>query len=161
MTESTSLFFFALGLHFALLQFSYFFMLEVFFSSRALSYFVVLFFWLAGFLSGLNSRRKLLLGRLLLFGLAAYYAALLLNRLFSFRGATLAATAACIAVSGAAPGYFFGGAQERSAAVRPVFLHENNGFVLGTLLSLLAMLFAGKWLLVAGPLATALPLLLY
>ena len=47
---------FVIGVWLALLQFSYFFMLEVHVSSRATSYFVAVFFWLIGFLIGLNLR---------------------------------------------------------------------------------------------------------
>ncbi len=144
---------FLVGFVLALLQFSYFFLLEVHLTSRAISFFVAMFFWLAGFLIGLNLRRENLFATLLTLGVVAYYTAMALTSLFPFNQYVLPALGLCIALSGLAPGYFFPYARSRFRWVGHLFFHENNGFILGIVLSLICAMFSGKWLLTCAPAA--------
>ncbi|MFQ5560529.1 MAG: hypothetical protein ACE5FU_08100, partial [Nitrospinota bacterium] len=151
--RSKTLFAFFAGLYFALLQFCYFFMLEAYLSSRALSFFVALFFWLIGFLAGLNITNKSIFFRLLLVSALSYYIALLGNFLFPYKLGMLAFTGVAITLSGLAPGYFFIFQKKSFLKIKLLFFHENNGFVAGVVVCLLTVVFYGKWLLYFGPLA--------
>lgn len=144
-----------LGIYFALVQFAYFFLLEVYLSSRALPFFICLFFWLAGFLGGLNLKKKQAMKVLLIAGTAAYYAAMLLTRIYPFQYQILPVIGLCIAISALLPGYYFPWAAQQFSTARQLFFHENNGFILGILISLLWALFAGQALLMVSPLAGA------
>jgi hypothetical protein len=57
-------------------------------------------------------------------------------------------------------GSFFPHAQDRFARVKLLFFHENNGFIVGTLLSLIGSVFAGRFMLSLAPLAGFAPVLL-
>lgn len=146
---------FACGLHFALLQTSYFLLLEAYLSSRSLSYFVVLFFWLLGFLLGLGLRGRRL-APLLVAGLAGYYATWALARAAPFHALLYPAAAASSIASGLLPGRFFRRIGRSYAPIRRPLFHENNGFVLGLLVALKGAVHAGGWLLAAGPAVGAL-----
>ncbi|MCF6284435.1 MAG: hypothetical protein L3K26_04525, partial [Candidatus Hydrogenedentes bacterium] len=150
-TFSDVLFSFLVGFVLAILQFSYFFLLEVHLTSRSISFFVAMFFWLVGFLVGLNLRGERLFIRILVGGVVAYYVAMGLATLFPFNKYVLPALGLCIAVSGLVPGYFFPYARNRFRWIGTLFFHENNGFLLGIILSLFCAVFAGKWLLTWAP----------
>src|SRR6059036_3256437 len=94
---------FVCGLHFAVLQFCYFFLLEAYLSSQALSYFVTLLFWLCGFLAGLAIPGERWFGRLLALGTAAYYVAWILTRAIPFHPLLYPAGALCSIASGLGP----------------------------------------------------------
>lgn len=147
----------AVGLWLALLQFAFFFLLEVRLTSRAISFFVALFFWLVGFLAGLNLPSRRVFPRLAGLAPLAYYVAFLLLHLFPHQLSILPVVGACIAISGALAGSFFPYAAEQMPEVRRLLLHENNGFVVGILLSLLGTVFAGRLFLEWAPAAGALP----
>lgn len=151
---------FFFGVFFSITQFTYFFLLEVFLSSRAVPFFIALFFWLTGFLAGLNLKKPKLLWLLTGICIAAYYVALMLVRSFPFHYGMLPIVGGCIAVSGVLPGYFFFDSQKRFGKAKDLFLHENNGFILGIILSLLGMVFAGKWMLAWAPFGGSLPAIL-
>ncbi len=146
-----------IGLWLALLQFAYFFLLEVRLTSRATSFFTALFFWLIGFLVGLNLANRRAFP--ILVGLAplAYYLAFLLLRCFPHQLSILPAVGVCIAVAGALAGSFFPYGTDHFPDVRRLLLHENNGFIVGILLSLLGSVFAGRLFLEWAPAAGALP----
>ena len=146
-----------MGVWLSLLQFSYFFMLEVYLSSRATSFFVSTFFWLAGFLIGLNFKSPRAFPILVGAAPAAYYAAFGLLRAMPYQIRLLPAVGACIAVGGMLAGSFFPHARDRFPKVKQLFLHENNGFVLGILLSLLGAVFVGRHLLLWPAAAGAVP----
>ncbi len=150
-----SLFAFGCGLHFALLQFSYFFLTEAFLTSQYLSFFVTLFFWLCGFLVGLNLRGGRWFLRLLLGGAAAYYLSWLLTRLIPFHGWLYPSVAICSVASGLLPGWFFPFLAGRFQPVRRLLFHENNGFLLGILMALKAAIHCGSWFLALAPLLGA------
>ena len=144
---------FATGLALALLQFSYFFLLEAYLTSRASSFFVALFFWLIGFLAGLNLRSDRAFPVLAATAPLAYYVALTALSAFPYRLELLAPVGGCIAVSGMLAGAFFPFAARRFTRVKSLLLHENNGFIVGLLLVLMLSIFHGRLLLVAAPAA--------
>ncbi|MCC6233343.1 MAG: hypothetical protein IT580_11910 [Verrucomicrobiales bacterium] len=149
----------AMGVWLALLQFAYFFLLEVRLSSRATSFFVALFFWLAGFLVGLNVRSPRVFVLLLPASLGAYYVARQVLGLFPYRLGILPVVGVCIAVSGALAGAFFPYLARRFLAVKWLLFHENNGFVVGLLLTLFGSVFAGRFFLDWAPVLGAVPVL--
>ena len=142
---------FVTGLWLALLQFSHFFLLEVWLTSRATTYVLALFFWLVGFLAGLQLTRLKLFPLLVAAGAAGYYAALGLFALWPFRFAVLPAAGLCIALGGATAGAFFPFAARRFPGVKWLLFHENNGFVIGIVGALLGAVFQGRWLLTWAP----------
>lgn len=147
----------AIGLWLALLQFAFFFLLEVRLSSRATSFFVALFFWLAGFLVGLNLRSPRAFVALLAAAPAAYYVAFLSLGAMPYRFQMLPVAGLCIATAGALAGAFFPYAAERFPKVKWLLFHENNGFVAGILLALVGSVFAGRFFLEWAPALGALP----
>jgi hypothetical protein len=142
---------FVTGLWLALLQFSHFFLLEVWLTSRATTYFAALFFWLAGFLAGLQAEGRRAFPLLVAAGAAGYYASLGIFMLRPFELAMLPAAGLCIAMGGAAAGAFFPFAAGRFPSVKWLLFHENNGFVLGIVGALLGAVFQGRWLLTWAP----------
>lgn len=146
---------FVCGLYFAVLQFAYFFLMEAFLSSQYLSYFVTLFFWLCGFLVGLSIAGDGWLAKLLLAGVATYYVAWSLTQAAPFSALLYPSAAACSIVSGLLPGYFFPFMGRRFRSMKSLFFHENNGFILGILVSLKASIHCGSWFLALGPLVGA------
>ncbi len=151
---------FACGVHFALLQFSYFFLVEAYLSSQYLSYFVTLFFWLCGFLAGLWVAREGWFSKLLILGVLAYYAAWTLTRCIPFHPLLYPSAAVCSIVSGLLPGHFFPFMARRFTPVRSLLFHENNGFILGILVSLKASIYCGSWFLAYAPLLGGMAVLL-
>jgi hypothetical protein len=146
---------FLCGLHLAVLQFAYFFLMEAYLSSQALSYFVTLLFWLCGFLAGLYLASDRWFARLLLLGAVAYYVTWALTKAIPFHALLYVVAAACSIGSGLLAGYFLPWMAKRMQPVHRVFLHENNGFILGALISLKASIHCGIWFLALGPLVGA------
>jgi len=145
----------ATGLHLALIQSCHFLLLESHLSARSFSYFVTLFFWLIGFLVGLQLRGARWFAGLVGAGAAGYYAIWLLARWMPFHTALYPAAAASSAVSALLAGYFFRFVGDRYRPVRRPLLHENNGFVLGLFLALKGVVHLGGWLLAGAPAAGA------
>jgi hypothetical protein len=152
---SMTAFCFLCGLYFAILQFSYFFLMEAYLSSQYLSYFISLFFWLCGFLTGLLFARARWFGPLLVTGTLAYYLAWTLTRIIPFHPQLYIAAAACSIVSGLGPGCFFPAMAERFPSIKGLLFHENNGFFGGILVALKASIYCGSWFLAYGPLLGA------
>lgn len=146
------LFSFLCGLYFALLQFSYFFLMEAYLSSQYLSYFITLLFWLVGFLAGLNITRERWFAGLLLLGVGAYYATWALTRFIPFHPLLYPLAAICSIASGLLPGYFFPLMARRFPSVKLMLFHENNGFLLGILIALKGSIYCGSWFLAGAPL---------
>lgn len=142
---------FLAGVYFAFLQFAYYFMLEAFLTSRSISFFIALLFWLIGFLIGLNIKKNGLLITLLFAGTITYYCGFFLNQLFLYNKNLLFIISIFIIVSGISPGYFFSKGGGSFAKIKDLFFHENNGFILGILISLPAILFYGSLFLKIGP----------
>ncbi len=144
------------GAHLGVLQLSYTFLLEAHLTSRTVSYFAALGCWLAGVLLGLRLRRPALFLPLLLAGTGAYYLAWAIVRARSFDLRLLPAALACVAASGLLAGYFFPWAAGRFARPKLLFLHENNGFLLGSVVSLVGLVHAGARYLALAPAVAAL-----
>lgn len=140
-----------MGAHLGVVQLSYTFLLEAHLTSRTVSYFAALGCWLVGVLLGLWLRRPALFLPLLLAGTGAYYLAWAIVRARSFDLRLLPAALACVAASGLLAGYFFPWAAGRFARPKLLFLHENNGFLLGSVVSLVALVHAGERYLALAP----------
>jgi hypothetical protein len=155
MTETFTCktYYFATGVYLALLQFSYYFLVEAFLSSRAVSYFIALFFWLCGFLIGLNLKKSNLLLPLLALSLASYYCSFFLVQWIPFNNTLFYILGVLIALSSSLAGYFF--AASSDGKVKTLLLHENNGFILGAFISLMAADFAGWYYLLLAPVVGA------
>lgn len=151
---------FVMGLWLALLQSAHFFLLEVRLSSRAGSFFIALFCWLAGFLGGLNFGSPRRLPWFVALAAVGYHAAYALLDWRPYQWSVLPGVAVCIAVGGLAAGAFFPALEPRFGRVRSLLFHENNGYVLGLFLALLGCVFAGRALLVGAPAVGALTVLL-
>ncbi|MBT3250931.1 MAG: hypothetical protein HOB17_03755 [Candidatus Marinimicrobia bacterium] len=142
---------FMIGAYFAVLQFGYFFMLEVFLTSRSISYFIALFFWLLGFLIGLNLKKTTNYIILLCGSIIAYYLFYFINILFPFKSGALIFLGLLILISGICPGYFFIQFQSIYKNVKHLFFIENNGFILGIIISLLGAINMGEWFIKFAP----------
>lgn len=140
-----------IGAYFAVLQFGYFFMLEVFLTSRSISYFIALFFWLLGFLIGLNLKKSTNYIFLLCGSIIAYYLFYFINILFPFKSGALVFLGFLILFSGICPGYFFIQFQSIYKNVKHLFFIENNGFILGIIISLLGAINMGEWFIKFAP----------
>ena len=142
---------FVSGLHFALLQASWYLLLEAHLSSQSLSYFICLFFWLCGLLLGLNLRGDRWFVGLLGAGVASYYVAWSLARWAPFHSSLYPVAAIGSVVSGLLPGFFFRFIARRYRPIRRPLLHENNGFILGLLVALRGATHFGGSLLAFAP----------
>ncbi len=143
---------FFIGVFFALIQFCYFFILEAYVSSRVSIYFIALFFWLIGFFIGLRLKSYNLLLKLLVASLVMYYITLFFNILIPFEKTSLILSGTAILISGLSPGYYFIYAKKKFPKIKLLFLHENNGFLLGIILSFSGVYFSGSWMLYFAPL---------
>lgn len=146
---------FVAGAHLAIVQTSYYLVLEAFVSSQALSYFIAIFFWLIGLLVGLWLRRERLFVPLLVAGTASYYATWYLARAMPFASSMYLVAGACSIVSGLLPGYFFRFVGPRARPVSRALLHENNGFILGLVFALVGATRFGAGLVAFAPAMTA------
>jgi len=142
---------FFIGMLFSLTQFCYFFILEAYISSRSSIYFIGLFFWLIGFLIGLQLKSFNLLLKLLFASLIAYYITLYFNILIPFEKISIVVSGTCILISGIAPGYYFVFAKKNFPKIKYLFLHENNGFILGIILSFGGVYYFGNFMLYFSP----------
>ncbi|MCF6268766.1 MAG: hypothetical protein L3J41_03555 [Melioribacteraceae bacterium] len=143
---------FFIGVFFALIQFCYFFILEAYVSSRVSIYFIALLFWLIGFFIGLRLKSNNLLLKLLVASLVLYYITLFFNILIPFEKTSLLLSGTAILISGLSPGYYFIYAKKKFSKIKLLFLHENNGFILGVILSFSGVYFSGSWMLYFAPL---------
>lgn len=146
---------FLTGLWLALLQFAYFFLLEVRLTSRAEAFFAVLFCWLVGFLAGLNAASPRTFPRLVWLAPLGYYLAYAVLAARPYDWSVLPVVAGGVAVGGALAGAFFPYMAARFAKTKLLLLHENNGYVCGLVLALLGSVFAGRALLALAPVVGA------
>ncbi len=149
---------FLTGLHLALLQFGYFFVLLIHVTSTYLTYATIVLSWMTGTLLGLvlprlEPRLAVALGML---AFAGTYALVTSDPLAL---GNLPFAAAGVAISGLWAGRFFVEMQPRFRGADLLFLHENNGFLLGILLQFLGFTLLGRRFLLAAPLVSALLLL--
>ena len=148
---SLPLFGFITGLHLALLQFGYLFLLVIHVTSTYVTYAMIVLSWMAGTLVGLMWRRldaRAALG----IGLLAYYAiyGLVVRDPLSFSVLPLAALG--VACSGLWAGRFFVVMLPHFGRVDRLFFHENNGFLVGVIAVFVGFTMLGRAFLLWGPL---------
>ncbi|HAH06269.1 MAG TPA: hypothetical protein DCM05_07030 [Elusimicrobia bacterium] len=123
---------FAAGFFFAVLQFSYYLLLEWRLSSAWTTYALLTLGWLAGVWAGLRLKP----GRDLAFlaaSLGAYGLLSTTSGWSPFDDRLRPLFALCAGLSGAHAGTFFRTAYARLQDARSLLLHENNGFLVGLL----------------------------
>ena len=118
------------GLHLAILQFSYFFMLMLNITSTYVTYMTLVISWMAGTVAGLFWR-NLQGGIALAIGVAAYYTICVLVISDPLRDYLLPIAAVGVAASGLWAGRFFVVLLPLFESPDKLFLHENNGFLVG------------------------------
>lgn len=155
-----ALFGFVTGLHLALLQFGFLFMLVMNVSSTYVTYAMIVLSWMGGTLLGLRWQR--LDGRAALaIGVVSYYAVYGLATAAPLADYTLPLAALGVATSGLWAGRFFVVMHPYFARVDRLFFHENNGFMLGIIVVFVGFTMLGRPFLLAGPLITAAGLLIH
>lgn len=146
------------GLHLAILQFSYFFVLLINVTSTYITYMTIVISWMAGTLIGLWWRR-LNAGIALLLGVASYYAAYLLVVTDPLSPSTLPIAALGVTVTGLWAGRFFVVMLPLFGRADRLFFHENNGFMLGVVGVFLGFTLLGQGFLLWTPLLSVTVLL--
>ena len=154
-----ALFAFFTGLHLAVLQFSYFFLLLINITSTYVTYMTVVLSWMAGTLLGLFWRR-LNASVALLLGVLGYYAiyGLVINDPLS--PSTLPIAALGVAITGLWAGRFFVVMLPLFGRADRLFFHENNGFLVGVVGVFLGFTLLGQAFLLWTPLLSVIVLLL-
>ncbi|MBF0370947.1 MAG: hypothetical protein HQL52_15975 [Magnetococcales bacterium] len=145
---------FLTGLHFALLQFGYLYVLQINITSTYLTYGLVVLLWMVGSLVGLWWWGKSRALESLLVGLGAYYGVGLLAFMNPFSTAILPLAGVGVALSGFWAGGFFPFMQGSGLGMDGVFFHENNGFLLGIGLCFVGVTLIGRPALIWFPLVT-------
>lgn len=148
------------GLFFAILQFSYFVLLEWQFSSAWITYATVTFAWMFGIIAGLRFGTRYTLPEkwLLCLNVLAYYGLWCGLLWRPFDNSLVALYGFCVFTSGAYAGQFFRINAVRAKDIRVFLLHENNGFIAGLLVSFLGFSYDGRLFLTVTPIVTALSL---
>ena len=134
------------GTYFSFLQFSYFFVLESTISSASLTYLTTITAWITGAVAGLSARQQCsvkLEALWTVMALGAFYLLSLVAALFPFDNRFLILYAALVMVSGSYSGYFFNRSKSSYGNIKALFYWENNGFILGMILSFMGMSFFG------------------
>ena len=142
------------GLHFALLQLCYLLLLQFQVSSTYLTYALIVSAWMAGTIAGL-ALKSLGAGRALVIGVLAYYGALVTVSLMPLAWFTLPAAGAAVFLSGLWAGRFFVVMLPHIKRVDSLFFHENNGFLVGLVATLIAFTQLGHPFVVWAPLVSA------
>ncbi len=157
----TKLFYcFVSGLHFALLQFGYIYLLQIHITSTYLTFAMVTLAWMAGVLAGLWWQKGDAHTGLGL-GLLSYFIVHLLTQLYPFSTATLYPAAFFILTSGFWAGRFFPFMGQRLPRMDLIFFHENNGFLLGIILCFAGITLWGRGALIWLPTVTGTALALF
>lgn len=157
-TGSDRLAFTLTGLHLGLLQTALFFAAQVYVSATALGYFVVVTAWMAGVLVSIRSGRPRHLPAALALSVGALMVLLAAGSVLA-PGARLYPLVFALAFASALPaGTFFRHYSGRHAS-STLFLHENNGFVLGLLAGMFGFVHWGVDFLPVGPLLSLLAVL--
>ena len=149
----------AFGLHFGVMQTSYFFQLEILLTAAYTGFIMATLGWLAGVLAGLflpGGHRQghgvnTPLAAWHLAGLAAYYAALALLSLYPYNLTLLPVYCLLIMVSGAQSGNFFKLNQPLFPSTASLFFMENNGFIIGWVAGFIGFVMFGIGFLHYGP----------
>lgn len=149
------------GALFAILQFSYYLQMEWLMSSTWITYSTVVVAWLIGAIVGLGyALENGWFGAIMLaVNILAFYSMRLGLYLRPFDNRLLPIYAIMIAISGAYVGLFMRANFKTMVGARELLLHENNGFILGLLISFLGFFLKGDIFSIAAPGACALLLL--
>lgn len=145
---------FVAGLHFGVLQVCLFLAIQVGFTATALGYFAVVLAWMAGVVSNLRWGRPAGLMSCAAVSLLAYAGLLVLLWLLPPQPLLVPLLGLLVALAALPAGALFRGLATQVAS-GPLFLHENNGFVLGSVLAVVAFVQWGVHALVGAPLVTA------
>lgn len=140
------------GLHLAVLQFCYFFLLLINVTSTYITYMTVVIAWMVGTVIGL----WLPIGvwASLAVGVVAYYAVWLLVLADPLSGTVLPVAALGVAVTGLWAGRFFVVLQPHFGRADRLFFHENNGFMVGIVGVFVGFTLLGRAFLLWAPLVT-------
>ena len=144
---------FLAGLHFGVLQVCLFLAIQVGFTATYLGYFAVVLAWMVGVVFSLRTGQPRSLTTAVAVSLAGY--AGLLGVLWALppHGWLVPVLGLLVALAALPAGRLFGVLAPRLAS-GPLFLHENNGFVLGSVLAVVAFVQWGIHALAGAPLLT-------
>lgn len=138
------------GLHLAIMQFSYFFVLLINVTSTYITYMVIVLSWMFGTLLGLFWTR-LNAFYALAGGVLAYYSIFLLVVNDPLSPAMLPTAGLGVAVTGLWAGRFFVVLQPLFESPDRLFFYENNGFLVGIIAVFLGFTLAGQIFLIWVP----------
>ncbi len=150
---------FLTGLHLALMQFGYFFVLLINVTSTYVTYAVITISWMLGAIIGLKWRR-IPATALFLLGTLAYYAVYLYIWSAPFSPFSWPIASLGVAITGLWAGRFFVVALPRFDHAGQLFFHENNGFLLGVAAVFVGFTLLGQGFLLWAPALSCLGLLI-
>lgn len=145
---------FFVGVFFAILQLSYFFSLETKLSSVYFTYFTVVIFWLIGVIFGLSISEKVKEDTVRLLSVISIYIFFLLIKRFPFKLIYLVSYIPLISFSSLYAGYFFKAQRKTFRNIKNLFFWENNGFILGFIISFFGFIKSGVNFLIWAPVAS-------
>ncbi len=134
---------FFVGLYLGVLQWGAFFLLQSYMVSTALVYLMMVVVWLLGGLLGLRWTGRVLDVFWLGLSLIAYYSFYWVTTTFFYTLSTLPALITFVFLMGSYAGYYFRTNQIRFSSSKSLFFYENTGFLVGMILSFLAVSFYG------------------
>ncbi|HIG26674.1 MAG TPA: hypothetical protein EYQ50_02315 [Verrucomicrobiales bacterium] len=150
MKIETILLAFLIGLHLAVVQFGFLLNLQVHVSSTYLTYMMVVLSWFCGSLIGLWTDRLGLKSGVLV-STAAYYVSYGIVAANPFSRLTIVLSALCVVIAGLWAGRFFTLFIQRFKQSDSLFLHENNGFLVGIISFFVGFTLLGKSFLLLMP----------
>ena len=142
---------FLTGIFFATLQISYLFSLETLLTSSILSYFSLLFCWFFGAIIGLKFFKFMNQRILLILSVLSYYLFFVVLIFNKFNTKLLPFYIFLITASSIYAGYFFPFQSKFFKKINYLFFMENNGFILGILISYILFMLYGLSFLVLFP----------
>ncbi len=143
---SKFLYVFTTGIFLAFAQLSFFFILESELSSAFVTYSSVTLSWLTGIVAGLwiSKEDRALEKTLLLANIIWYWVIYLLVKWYPFESKLFPIYIALIICSGIYAGYFFKINKNIYPNVKKLFVHENNGFLVGMVLCTVGFMALGS-----------------
>ena len=151
---SKVLYIFFCGIFFALLQASYFFLLQMSLSSAYITYFTVVLAWLCGSWLGLRIALIHKEIHLAFLAMVSVYLLYILTGIFPFQMNFLPLYILLVISSSLYAGYFFKAQRQAFIQVKYLFIWETLGFIFGLIFSFLGFILFGKRLILFGPLLT-------
>ncbi len=148
------------GLHLAIMQFSYFFVLLINVTSTYVTYATIVIAWMVGTIAGLMIKR-LPAGAALLAGVVSYYAVFAWVLVDPLAAYTLPLAAFGVAITGLWAGRFFMVMLPLFERADRLFFHENNGFLVGVIGVFVGFTLLGLAFLWWAPVVSALLLVLH